>query len=128
MCQRQEIRIEVINAMWNLTLSLILGFFTACAIILAFLVRVAIRSHRTGVETSTSRMIGLKGKAVTDVAPEGRVIVQGEYWWAHSRAKVAEGENVRVVGIDGLTLEIEACPNKTVIPRPVSAIEHYDAQ
>lgn len=114
--------------MWNLTLSLILGFFTAGAIILAFLVRVAIRSHQTRVETSTSRMIGLKGKAVTEVAPEGRVSVQGEYWWAYSRAKIAEGENVRVIGIDGLTLEIEACPDKAVIPRPVSAIEYHEVQ
>ncbi|MCI0665325.1 MAG: hypothetical protein L0220_30050, partial [Acidobacteria bacterium] len=69
--------------MRNLTLSLILGFITAKTIILAFLLRVAIRSHRTRVETSESRMIGLKGKAVTEVAPEGRVTVLGEYWWAY---------------------------------------------
>jgi membrane-bound serine protease (ClpP class) len=116
----------VINVMWDLALSLTLGLVTAKAIILAFLVRLAIRSYRTGVETSTSRMIGLKGKAVTEVAPEGRVSVQGEYWWAHSRAKVAEGETVCVIGIDGLTLEIEPCPDKAVIPRQVSAIERHD--
>jgi membrane-bound serine protease (ClpP class) len=112
--------------MWNLALALILGFFTAGALILAFLVNLAFRSHRANVETSTLRMIGLKGKAVTEVAPEGRVSVQGEYWWAYSRAKITEGETVRVVGIDGLTLEIEPCPGKAVIPRPVSAIEHHD--
>jgi membrane-bound serine protease (ClpP class) len=95
------------NAMRNLTLSLILGCFTAGAIILTFLVRLAIRSHRSGVETSTSRMIGSKGKTLTEVASEGRVSVQGEYWWAYSRAKIGEGETVRVIGIDGLTLEIE---------------------
>jgi len=127
MCQGRVNKIEVMNAMWNLTLSLILGFFAAAAIILVFLVRLAIRSHRTGVGTGTSRMIGLKGKAVTEVAPEGRVIVLGEYWWAYSRMKIAEGENVRVVGIDGLTLEIEACPDRAVIPRQASAIEHNDA-
>jgi membrane-bound serine protease (ClpP class) len=114
------------NAMWNLILGLILGLLTAGTIILAFLVKLAINSHRTRVETSESRMIGLKGKAVTEVAPEGRVSVQGEYWWAYSRAKIAEGETVRVIGIDGLTLEIEASPGKAVIPRPVSAIEHHE--
>jgi membrane-bound serine protease (ClpP class) len=124
--QYRTIWIEGMNVMWNLTLALILGFFTAGALILAFLVKLAFRSHRTNVETSTSRMIGLKGKAVTEVAPEGRVSVQGEYWWAYSRVKIAEGETVRVVGIDGLTLEIESCPDKAVIPRPVSAIEHHD--
>ncbi len=124
---RQANLIGEMKSMRNLTLSLILGFITAKTIILAFLLRVAIRSHRTRVETSESRMIGLKGKAVTEVAPEGRVTVLGEYWWAYSRAKIVEGENVRVIGIDGLTLEIEPCPDKAVIPRPVSAIEHHDA-
>jgi membrane-bound ClpP family serine protease len=126
MCQQRAIWIEVMNAMWDLTLSLILGLLTAKAIILAFLVRLAIRAYRTGVETSTSKMIGLKGKAVTEVAPEGRVSVQGEYWWAYSRAKIAEGETVRVIGIEGLTLEIEPCHDKAVIPRQVSAVEHHD--
>jgi membrane-bound serine protease (ClpP class) len=120
--------IEVMNAMRNLILGLILGLLTAGKIILAFLVKLAINSHRTRVATSESRMIGLRGKTVTEVALEGRVSVQGEYWWAYSRAKIAEGENVRVIGIDGLTLEIEACPDKAVNPRPVSAIEHHDTQ
>jgi len=123
---RQTMETGEMNEMRNLALSLILGCFTAGAIILTFLVKLAIRSHRTGVETSTSKMIGSKGKAVTDIAPEGRVSVQGEYWWAFSRAKIGEGENVRVVGIDGLTLEIEPCPDKTVLPRPVSVIDHRD--
>jgi membrane-bound serine protease (ClpP class) len=113
--------------MWNLQISLILGLLTSAAIILFFLTRLVLRSHRRGIETSTSRMIGLKGKAVTEVGSEGRVVVLGEYWWARSRARIAEGESVRVVGIDGLTLEIEPCPDKAVIPRPVSAIEHHDA-
>jgi membrane-bound serine protease (ClpP class) len=126
MCQHRAIWIEEMNAMWDMTLSLFLGFLTAKAIILAFLIRLAIRSHRSGVETSTSRMIGLKGKAVTEISPEGRVSVQGEYWWAYSQAKIAAGETVRVIGIDGLTLEIEPCPDKAVIPRQVSAVERHD--
>jgi membrane-bound serine protease (ClpP class) len=112
--------------MWNLILSLILGALTAKAIILAVLIRSVIRSHQSSVETSTARMIGLKGKAVTEVAPEGRVSVQGEYWWAYSRARIAEGETVRVIGIDGLTLEIEPCPDRAVIPRQVSVVRDHD--
>jgi membrane-bound ClpP family serine protease len=114
------------EAMWKLPVGVILAALTAVALILAFLVRLAIRSHTSGGETGASPMIGLKGKAVTEVAPEGRVIVQGEYWWARSQMKIAEGEYVRVVGMDGLTLEIEACPDKALIPRPVSAIEGWE--
>jgi membrane-bound serine protease (ClpP class) len=66
-------------------------------------------------------MIGLKGKAVTEVAGEGRVMVHGEYWWARARGRIAEGESVRVVGIDGMTLEVEPCPDKSMIPRQMFA-------
>jgi membrane-bound serine protease (ClpP class) len=109
--------------MWKLPVSVVLAVLTAGALILAFLARLVIRSHQMGAETSASRTIGLKGKAVSEVAPEGRVLVQGEYWWARSRAKIAEGENVRIVGLDGLTLDVEACPDRALTPRPVSAIE-----
>jgi len=71
-------------------------------------------------------MIGSMGKAVTNVAPEGRVSLQGEYWWEYSRAKIGEGENVWFVGIDGLTLEIEPCLDKTVLPRQVSVIDQRE--
>lgn len=111
--------------MWNLPVML-LAALTAGAIILALLVRLSLRAHRAGA--GVSPMIGLKGKAVTAMATEGRVMVLGEYWWARSRTPLAEGENVLVVGIAGLTLEVEPCPDKAVIPRPVSAVEPREFQ
>jgi membrane-bound serine protease (ClpP class) len=114
--------------MSNLPAVLLLGALTAGTLILVFLVWLSLRAHRAGIGTTISPMVGLRGKAVTVVAAEGRVMVQGEYWWARSRTPVAEGQNVRVVGIDGLTLEVEPCPDKAVIPRPVSAIEPQGLQ
>ena len=46
-------------------------------------------------------------------------MVQGEYWWARARGRIAEGESVRVAGIDGMTLEVEPCLDKSMIPRQV---------
>ena len=103
-------------------LNLLLGAITAGKIILCFLVWLAWRAHSAGAGAGLSRMIGLRGKAVTEVTSEGRVMVQGEYWWARARAKIDEGEGVKVIGLDGLTLEVEPCPDKSVIPRPVSAV------
>ncbi len=114
--------------MSQLPVSLLLGAFAAGGIILIFLVRLVLRTQLRGVATSPTRMVGLKGKAVTEVKPEGRVMVQGEYWWAHARAWIAEGENVRVVGIEGMTLEVEPCPEKSLIPRQVSAIAPPDVE
>ena len=100
---------------------LLLGTLVAGTLILLFLLWLSFRAQSAGFRVSP--MIGLKGKAVTRVATEGRVMVLGEYWWARSRALVAEGESVQVVGIEGLTLEVEPCPDQAAIPRPVSAVE-----
>ena len=114
--------------MSQLPVSLLLGALAAAGIILIFLVRLVLRTQLRGVATSPTRMVGLKGKAVTEVKSEGRVMVQGEYWWARARGRIAEGESIRVAGIDGMTLEVEPCPDKSMIPRPVSAVVLPDSE
>ncbi len=114
--------------MWSLPLCLLLGALAAAGIILVLLLRLSWRAHRASVDASAARMIGLRGKAVTAVAADGRVMVQGEYWWARSRAGIAEGESVIVIGVEGLTLEVEHSPDRAVVPRPVSVVEPHEIQ
>ena len=54
-------------------------------------------------------MIGELGEVVDDVDPDGVVSVRGARWRARTNraTPVAEGEQVRVVAIDGVTLEVE---------------------
>jgi membrane-bound serine protease (ClpP class) len=54
-------------------------------------------------------MIGAEGTAKTAVDPDGVVVVDGAQWRARTNraTPIAEGEAVRVVAIDGLTLEVE---------------------
>jgi membrane-bound serine protease (ClpP class) len=47
------------------------------------------------------------GQARTPLAPKGKVFVRGEYWDAESSRPVEPGEEVRVVGVDGLKLRVE---------------------
>jgi membrane-bound serine protease (ClpP class) len=112
--------------MWELPISLLLGALAASGVILVFLLRLAWRTSWRGGAASPARMLGLKGKAVTEVAAEGRVMVQGEYWWARARGRIAAGEGVRVIGIEGMTLEVEPCSDNSVMPRPVSAVPMPD--
>jgi membrane-bound serine protease (ClpP class) len=114
--------------MWELPFSLFLSIVVAGKIIFLFLGWLVWRSYRRGFGTGQARMIGLPGKAVNDIAREGRVMVQGEYWWARTHTPIAAGENVRVTGIDGMWLEVEPCPDKTLVPRPVSAVHTADAE
>jgi membrane-bound serine protease (ClpP class) len=54
-------------------------------------------------------MIGDTGVALDEVAPEGRVEVRGAPWRARTNraTPIAVGGVIRVVGIDGLVLEVE---------------------
>ena len=71
-----------------------------------FAVSRAVRAHRAQPTTGREGLIGETGRAVTDLAPEGKVFVRGEYWDALSEEPVAAGEPVVVTGIDGMVLRV----------------------
>jgi membrane-bound serine protease (ClpP class) len=52
-------------------------------------------------------MLGEIGSAIEPLAPQGKILVRGEYWEAVSTAPVAAGTHVRVVAIDKLQLTVE---------------------
>ena len=54
-------------------------------------------------------MLGELGEAVADVRPDGIVRIREALWRAHTNraTPIATGDRVRVVGIDGLLLEVE---------------------
>jgi membrane-bound serine protease (ClpP class) len=54
-------------------------------------------------------MVGEMGRAVTDVSPDGVVQVRGAQWRATTNraTPIDQLDPVRVVGIDGLVLEVE---------------------
>lgn len=114
--------------MWELPLSLLLAVLVAGKLIFLFLCWLVWRTYRRGFGSGQSRMIGLLGKALTEVEREGRVMIQGEYWWARARTPIAAGENVRVIGIDGMQLEVESCPERTALPRSISAVPAADQE
>jgi membrane-bound serine protease (ClpP class) len=107
--------------MWKLPGTL-LALFAAGALILAWRLGRSGGLRRRAITTGAEGMLGLNGRALTGVAPEGRVEVQGELWQARARMKIAAGERIRVIGMDGLTLEIEPAPDDALPPRPVSAV------
>jgi membrane-bound serine protease (ClpP class) len=93
-------------------------------LLIAFLFRMALRSHHDRVTTGEAGMIGMTGRADTELAPEGTVFIRGELWRARARIKIAAGESVRVVGVDGLTLEVEhADKDKAMMTQRVSFLD-----
>jgi membrane protein implicated in regulation of membrane protease activity len=54
----------------------------------------------------TSLNIGSRGRAAMPVSPKGYVRVNGELWQASSNSTIDAGEEIAVVGIEGMTLLI----------------------
>jgi membrane-bound serine protease (ClpP class) len=108
----------------RLPLGLVLAVVIPFALILIVMVRLALRARQTKVTTGLAGMIGLRGRAETAIAPEGRVFVRGELWRARSQMKIAPGEDVRVIGVNGLTLEVDLAERDvTLAPKQASAID-----
>jgi membrane-bound serine protease (ClpP class) len=115
--------IDVPNPELRLPLKLVLAVVIPFGIIFTFVLRLAIRARRAKVTTGSSGMIGLTGKAETAIAPEGTIFVRGELWRARSKRGIAPGASVRVTGMDGLTLDVEAEKDAAVIPKTASAVD-----
>ena len=58
--------------------------------------------------TGAEGMIGMTGKVTEPLKPVGMVKIKGEYWKAKAiEGEVEIGEDVEVVGINGLDLEVK---------------------
>jgi membrane-bound serine protease (ClpP class) len=83
-----------------------IGVSTALvALFFSFVVSKGLRAQVRRVVFGAEALVGAKGTALTDIAPEGQVLSGGEQWSARSAGRVIRtGEEVEVVGRDGLHL------------------------
>ena len=81
----------------------------ALAGIVLFLVNLVVRAQRRPPVTGPSAMIDEVGQTLTPIEPggSGRVATHGEIWTATSKETVSQGESVRVISVNGLTLTVE---------------------
>lgn len=92
---------EVIIAM----AALVLLFFL-------FVVGAVVRAHMRKVQTGEEGMMRQRGRALSALTPAGQVLVGGERWKARAAeaAEIGEGDEVEVVGEEGLTLIVRRAP------------------
>ena len=66
-----------------------------------------IRAQLAKVKTGSEGLVGETGVARTDIAPSGKVFVHGELWDAISEEPLRAGEQVKVVGVTGMTVKVK---------------------
>lgn len=79
---------------------------SGCFVLVLYFV---IRTQKTWFVSGVEGMVGERGKALTDLNPEGRVFVHGEYWDARSVEPIASDTAIEVVRVgQNLRLEVVA--------------------
>jgi len=85
----------------------VLGGLALASLVFSLVVaRLAFISRRHRVVTGAEEMIGIPGKVDSWAGAAGYVIAHGERWKAVSSESLDPGEDVKVVGRDGLTLKV----------------------
>jgi membrane protein implicated in regulation of membrane protease activity len=76
------------------------------------------RMRHQEVQTGVGTLVGATGEVSEPLAPVGQIRVRGEVWEAHSSSELSLGTRVRVIAVNGLTLEVEPVDRTVTNVRP----------
>lgn len=86
--------------------ALIGGFAAASAAFLLLVMGVLLKARRRPVVSGREELVGATGRVLSDFEGEGWAHLHGETWRVRSARPMKKGEQVKVVGIEGLTLDV----------------------
>lgn len=92
---------------FRIGIPLLLAVAVVMALLIIATISIALKMRRRPVTSGVSRMVGMTGEALTNIAAKGQVRVGGEIWRAASKTTITKGSNVKVTAIDGLLLSVE---------------------
>jgi membrane-bound serine protease (ClpP class) len=99
----------------QISLHLIIGVAALFAAFFLFAVSAGVRAQRAPARSGGGRLVGAVGVARSALAPDGMVYVQGEMWSAVAdEGPIADGQPVRVVGLEGLRVRVRPEPARRV--------------
>lgn len=90
--------------------SLILVSVLMTSLFFAVAVSKSLKAHRKRPVSGLEGLVGEEGVAETEIAPEGKVFVRGEYWEAESDENIARGEKIVVTAVEGMRLSVKRKP------------------
>lgn len=93
---------------YHLSAKLIVSVGISTFLFFTFAIAAAFKLRQRRPTTGEEGIIGKIGYAKSEIAPEGMVYVEGEYWSAQSEEEVIKkGEKIKVVNIQGQLLKIK---------------------
>lgn len=85
-----------------------LGLYAALVAISGFVYWKVAEALRVPIQTGVEGLLGAEGLALSDLKDQGVVRLQGAVWQARAGEAIPQGEQVRVVAVDGLVLQVES--------------------
>ncbi len=98
---------------YGIPMPLIMTLAVVSGLFVFMVVRMAAQARRRPVVSGTRTLIGASGEALSELTVEGWARIQGEIWRVRSTLPVAQGQRVRVKGLDGATLVVEPQPDES---------------
>lgn len=90
----------------KVSLSVIIPTVVTFGALLLAVTWLAVKSQMRRPVTGAESMVGTIAVAKTELAPRGKVLLQGEIWDAVSEEPIHEGEEAKVQAVSGLTLTV----------------------
>jgi membrane-bound serine protease (ClpP class) len=91
----------------RVSLSVILPVVIVTAIFFTVTFRLAYKAYKRKPVTGSEGLIGLEGRAVSDITKEGGMVsLRGEKWSAVADGEIRKGEAVLVESVSGLTIKV----------------------
>jgi len=91
---------QAMRVSWSVVIPTVASVSAFFIFAMGLVVRAWMKKPRTGEQG----LIGEIGTALSDLDPEGKVSVHGEYWNARADSRIPRGERVRVIKVERLSL------------------------
>lgn len=99
--------VDVLHISWSVLISSVVIMSAFFILLVFFGLKAQFEKKKTGYET----LIGLRGTTMENLAPEGRVRVNGEFWNAIAEVgEIAAHTEIKVVAVNQFKLSVKAVP------------------
>lgn len=92
---------------FGIDVAVIATFAVTSVVMFVFVIGMVIKARRRPIVSGMEELLGSEALVIEDFAQKGRVNIHSENWNALCDTPLQKGQSVKVIGIDGLTLQVE---------------------
>jgi membrane-bound serine protease (ClpP class) len=87
---------------WSVLVPIVVAFGVVGGLVVFAVGQSFLRKQTAGVD----ELVGLVGKAIDDLTPDGKIFVRGEHWNATADETIESGQAVQITAVEGLRVRV----------------------